>query len=516
MCLIIFGKQDKKPSFNLLKKAWETNGDGAGIGYYKNKKAHFKKGLNLQETYDFVQKLDAPEYIIHLRLTSFGGNSPLLTHPFIISEDSPLSLEGKADRIIFHNGTVENFDYLLYGAGIFPDEKEIINDSRAIAMVLSKQKNYNLLYKLRAKYNPNKFAIIDGTKEKFYAAGDFYQDDDHKGFWFSNTIWKYTTQYIQCGFEYQGNGKYHKNYTKKEKKHYGSENKRYLEYWKNLFPKNADVIEGEIIPTYLLNEKNEIEVNTWEHMKECCVVHGCKFNDEYCPVVNASREQNWPCEKCNHEKIYTLEQLRLVVKEKTNKELQKELEEVLEPKPYKLRITCYGNKYDVTSEDSDGYWTKDELQCSQYFTHEECTLVEKIYEEEKDEELLGKTRIKFKGQFCEAVAKDKLGYWVKIPGNKIPIYLMNDECEQIEVDFIEGKEEKKVGKKILYCNSEFEVLDEHPAVSCLGLSPGYLLKDNYNCQFWARKKLCVEIDMNKRNSGGFKGKVKRLLGYKGD
>lgn len=35
------------------------------------------------------------------------------------------------------------------------------------------------------------------------------------------------------------------------------------------------------------------------HSRHCCVIHGCKYGDEHCPVVIGSEIQEYPCEMCD-------------------------------------------------------------------------------------------------------------------------------------------------------------------------------------------------------------------------
>ena len=34
------------------------------------------------------------------------------------------------------------------------------------------------------------------------------------------------------------------------------------------------------------------------HRTHCCVLHGCKYGDEDCPVWNKKIKQDYPCEEC--------------------------------------------------------------------------------------------------------------------------------------------------------------------------------------------------------------------------
>ena len=192
MCLIIAART-KKPSLEILKKAENANGDGAGVVWInENKKAQWKKGLNADGVFQLIENLPLP-FVIHFRLGSRGLKKDLLlTHPFVIAPNSPLSLEGEADKLFVHNGTIFDSDWKwgLLGAGLeIPDD--LMSDSRAIAMILSQHKNYDFLKKIKGN-----FIYIDATKEKFpfVILGDTFKYED--GMYFSNFEWKYRTNYV--------------------------------------------------------------------------------------------------------------------------------------------------------------------------------------------------------------------------------------------------------------------------------------------------------------------------------
>jgi len=39
------------------------------------------------------------------------------------------------------------------------------------------------------------------------------------------------------------------------------------------------------------------------HTEHCCVIHGCKYNNNDCPVDLGELKQSYPCESCNAEDI---------------------------------------------------------------------------------------------------------------------------------------------------------------------------------------------------------------------
>lgn len=47
------------------------------------------------------------------------------------------------------------------------------------------------------------------------------------------------------------------------------------------------------------------------HASHCCVMHGCKYGEKDCPVVNDVVEQKYVCETCSdYEGIQNLEDLK--------------------------------------------------------------------------------------------------------------------------------------------------------------------------------------------------------------
>jgi hypothetical protein len=46
------------------------------------------------------------------------------------------------------------------------------------------------------------------------------------------------------------------------------------------------------------------------HKQHCCVVHGCKYGDEFCPVVEGKIKQNHPCMDCEEDGMTTMEILK--------------------------------------------------------------------------------------------------------------------------------------------------------------------------------------------------------------
>lgn len=171
-------------SLDDFNKAFVENPDGVGYSWFQDGKVHFRKGLMLpQEAWDFGLTLKLP-FTVHFRASSTSLNLPVikeLTHPFIVSKDSPLDLEGAVDSVLFHNGTEHNYKTFGAAAGIYLNKDEICSDSRMIARIIA-DGNERFLQSLNSK-----FVLADIKQNRFFYYGNFVEEN---GIWFSNLIWR--------------------------------------------------------------------------------------------------------------------------------------------------------------------------------------------------------------------------------------------------------------------------------------------------------------------------------------
>lgn len=182
MCVILACK-NKKPSLEILNKCHGRNSDGAGVGWFNSDgKVQYRKGLlDSSEVYKFIQHLELP-FVIHFRAASIGGKSLLLTHPFEVTKESVLKMEGSTDKVVFHNGHVSDWEIYLAAANIEPDNKQPMSDTRAMAMIAA---NDNTKFLRRAKGH---YVVMDSKDVRFYLYGKFDEED---GIAYSNLFWKY-------------------------------------------------------------------------------------------------------------------------------------------------------------------------------------------------------------------------------------------------------------------------------------------------------------------------------------
>ncbi len=52
----------------------------------------------------------------------------------------------------------------------------------------------------------------------------------------------------------------------------------------------------------MTNEKDKKVISDANHIKYCCAVHGCKYDNDFCPVVYGLADQQLSCSECEKEK----------------------------------------------------------------------------------------------------------------------------------------------------------------------------------------------------------------------
>lgn len=174
-----------------------------GLAYKKGKKIAYKKGIfDVDEFQELIKKLPFP-YALHFRTMTKGDKSPELCHPFPITANASLKLEGTADSVLFHNGTFAYWeDYLLYMSTVggiqLPDTEsgttDVWSDSRAIALLIHK---YGMGF---LNLIDNRFLVMDAVrgpvKLNFWfkysieaTQGDKDNKEQDDGMSFSNNYW---------------------------------------------------------------------------------------------------------------------------------------------------------------------------------------------------------------------------------------------------------------------------------------------------------------------------------------
>jgi hypothetical protein len=110
VCVILISSKGR-PTDEVVEACFKQNSEGAGAAWRELDangvpQVRWIKGISeIKDMQELVRELPIP-FITHYRISTVGGGSRLLCHPFIIEPDSPLNLEGTTkEGCLFHNGT---------------------------------------------------------------------------------------------------------------------------------------------------------------------------------------------------------------------------------------------------------------------------------------------------------------------------------------------------------------------------------------------------------------------------
>jgi hypothetical protein len=201
MC-VIFACTTEWPSWKILERGAEKNPHGAGIAWidYKDKKVRWVKGLKSSDTKGMeaeMKKVKQFPAFIHYRTASVGGITPDLTHPFPLTHDSSLSMEGEAGSILMHNGHWHNWkdtmkEFALRHRLHIPEG--VWSDSRAMAWIAS-YLGETILPFLDDK---DRTAVL-GSDGHWQLNGKWINPEEaghnEKGFWMSIDVPDYSQRY---------------------------------------------------------------------------------------------------------------------------------------------------------------------------------------------------------------------------------------------------------------------------------------------------------------------------------
>jgi len=142
MCVIIVCRE-RGVTKDELQQAFKANDDGGGIAWTEEGEVCYRKGFmkaeHMSSCYFDEHINDKLPHVLHFRRAT-SKVTQKLTHPYIISEKSPLKLtyRGK-ESLLFHNGVMSDwkkkmFDFYLHNAKKIPDGDW--SDSRFIAILV--------------------------------------------------------------------------------------------------------------------------------------------------------------------------------------------------------------------------------------------------------------------------------------------------------------------------------------------------------------------------------------------
>lgn len=175
MCVIVVAKERAMTEAEVVT-AFRANNDGGGIAWYEKNESAYKKGfMKVEHMLDvyFGEKIcEKFPHVLHFRKAT-SRITQKLTHPFVVSEKSPLKLvyHGK-EPLLFHNGVLSDWktkmlNFYLNNCKQVPDGE--FSDTRFIS-ILTHFLGSNILTILG-----DKFVVMGAKKIELY--GDFQNDN---------------------------------------------------------------------------------------------------------------------------------------------------------------------------------------------------------------------------------------------------------------------------------------------------------------------------------------------------
>jgi hypothetical protein len=166
---------------------WRSNDDGFGMMYRTRDGVAMVKGiLNEEEAWETYSQLpEGVPHVLHFRLATHGGVRPELTHPFVVSEDSPLVQAGVSERpVLAHNGV-----WSLHAL----KQKEVrlkgpVSDTRVLAAWLGRMAKDRPIGEVLAKHyyevlSAGRVVVVDPATWRLYLVGGWIREGN---FLFSN------------------------------------------------------------------------------------------------------------------------------------------------------------------------------------------------------------------------------------------------------------------------------------------------------------------------------------------
>lgn len=181
MCVIVVCEEGLKLTDAQFESCFKSNDHGVGLAWINRKDLCWSKGyMDVKSALAKYKTVSDFAHIAHFRLSSAGGVCPELTHPFLVTPDSPIIMQGKGkDRLLFHNGTISGWKDLVNIIAIsnrnYPDGA--MSDTRAMAMSVGICGEKML--------DSGKYVIA--SPDEFLTYGDWTEDE---GIYYSNTYWK--------------------------------------------------------------------------------------------------------------------------------------------------------------------------------------------------------------------------------------------------------------------------------------------------------------------------------------
>jgi len=182
VCVIAVSPTGEKVAKEVFERMYRSNDDGFGLAYRARAGVAVVKGLHdEEEAWEAYSRLpEGVPHVLHFRLATHGGVKPELTHPFVVSEDSPLTLAGVTNRpVLAHNGVWGLHALRARELSL----KGPVSDSRVLAAWLGKlARRRSIKEVLEEGYydvlSAGRVVVVDPATWKIHVVGDWIREGD--------------------------------------------------------------------------------------------------------------------------------------------------------------------------------------------------------------------------------------------------------------------------------------------------------------------------------------------------
>jgi len=177
MCIAIYKDKDIVIPYDNLKQSFESNPDGAGFMYVKNRQLHVQKGFfTFKEFWDAYAPHQERQAVLHFRIKTHGAINEANCHPFAVNKGFAF----------VHNGVISGFGSKDYSDTYHFNEeiiKPLVNKWGNLAMFEPAIKE---LVESRISYSKLIFLDRLGNAEIFNENKGVWD----QGVWYSNSSYK--------------------------------------------------------------------------------------------------------------------------------------------------------------------------------------------------------------------------------------------------------------------------------------------------------------------------------------
>ena len=196
MCIAIYKPEDKIIQKKTLIECYDSNPDGAGFMYAKDKKLHIEKGFfSFNSFYKAYKEHAHKKAVIHFRIKTHGKVDTTNCHPFAVNNSIGFVHNGvisgfgdtnHSDTIGFNNGVLQPLVNKWGNLALFQDPMKDLIESRigySKLIFLDRHGNHNI-------FNEHKGVWDDGV---------WYSNTSYKPYVAPVTTWK-DTEYSYGGW----------------------------------------------------------------------------------------------------------------------------------------------------------------------------------------------------------------------------------------------------------------------------------------------------------------------------